>query len=70
MGKAAFFSLAHHPLFRRAYALNRSAAMKEFLVALILITPVVVIGYQMGLDAEQVVDGVVRVVRALLDAAS
>ncbi|WP_258187426.1 hypothetical protein [Trinickia symbiotica] len=44
--------------------------MKEFLVALILITPVVVIGYQMGLDAEQVVDGVVRVVRALLDAAS
>ncbi|MEX3960026.1 hypothetical protein [Trinickia sp. EG282A] len=44
--------------------------MKEFLVALILITPVVVIGNQLGLDVQQVVDGVVRVMRALLNAAS
>ncbi len=43
--------------------------MKEILVALILITPVIVVGYQMGLDIQQVVDGIFRVVRTLLGAA-
>lgn len=43
--------------------------MKAILVGLLLVSPVMVVAYQTGLDAQQIADGIFRVVRTMLVAA-